>query len=136
MERPVPATDSAELAVYWDGVRRGVLQVPKCPSCHALRWPPRSACPACGVVEFDWVPVPHTGTLHSYAVVNRAFHPAFADEIPYTLCVTEVAAGIRFLGRLVDVATDDIRFGMPVTAGFVDFPGSRLVYWRPATAAG
>jgi uncharacterized OB-fold protein len=134
--RPVPAVDAPELAGYWEGVARQVLQVPQCPSCHALRWPPRGACPVCGVVEFGWAPVPAAGTLHSYAVVNRAFHPAFAGEIPYTLCVTEVAPGVRFLGRLVGVADRDIELGMPVTAEFADAGGARLVYWRPTQPGG
>lgn len=136
VHRPIPPKDSPELAGYWEGVARQVLQVPQCPSCHSLRWPPRSACPDCGVVQFAWSPVPSTGTLQSYAVVNRAFHPAFADEIPYTLCVTEVAEGVRFLGRLLGAAAGDIRLGMPLTADFVDTFGTRLVYWRPVPSGG
>jgi uncharacterized OB-fold protein len=133
---PVPAEDAPELAGYREGLARQVLQVPQCPSCGSLRWPPRSACPACGVVDFAWTPVPAAGTLHSYAVVNRAFHPAFAGEIPYLLCVTEVTAGVRFLGRLIGVAPSDVWLGMPLTAEFVDVSGVRLVYWRAAQPGG
>ncbi|HEY1921092.1 MAG TPA: OB-fold domain-containing protein [Streptosporangiaceae bacterium] len=129
--RPVPDAGEPELAGYWEGVSRGVLQVPQCPNCGVLRWPPRSACPACGVVDFSWTAVPSTGTLHSYAVVNRAFHPAFADDVPYILAVVQVAPGVRFLGRLTDMPADGIRLGAPVTAEFTDVAGSTLVYWRP-----
>ena len=129
--RPVPDTADPDLAPYWEGVARGVLLVPRCPSCGQLRWPPRGSCPDCGLVEFGWAEVGPGGTLHSYAVVNRAFHPAFAAEIPYILAVVEVASGVRFLGRLTGTDAAGITLGMPVTAEFTDVPGATLVYWRP-----
>jgi uncharacterized OB-fold protein len=134
MHRPLPAGDSPALAGYWAGVSEGVLRVPRCGACGQLCWPPRGSCPACGGMDLGWAQVPATATLHSYAAVNRAFHPAFADELPYTLCVAEVMEGVRFLGRLIDTPAGDIRIGMPLEAVFTDVGGATLVYWRPPGA--
>jgi hypothetical protein len=60
-------------------------------------------------------------------------HPAFAGEVPYATGVVELDAGVKMLGRLVDLDLGAIRIGMPVTARFVErAPGTTLVFWGPA----
>ena len=42
-----------------------------------------------------------TGTLWSFAEYHRAFDPAFADDLPYTVALVELDDGPRMYGRLL-----------------------------------
>ncbi len=41
------------------------------------------------------------GTIWSYVVYHRAFHPGFAAELPYVVAIVENADGVRYTGRVV-----------------------------------
>jgi uncharacterized OB-fold protein len=55
-------------------------------------------------------------------VYHRAFHPAYAEEVPYAVALVELDEGVRLLLRVVDCSLDtlvieaagEIRF-MPLT---------------------
>jgi uncharacterized OB-fold protein len=50
----------------------------------------------------------HRGRVRTYVCVDRAFHPAFADDVPFVLVLVEVAPGVRFLGRLHGIAREQV----------------------------
>jgi len=45
-------------------------------------------------------------------------HPAFSDEVPYAVSLIEMEEGPRIVSRIVDVAPQDLRAGMPVQVIF------------------
>jgi hypothetical protein len=46
------------------------------------------------------VAVCQKGTIWSYAVFHRAFHPGFKDELPYVVGIIENEDGVRYTGRI------------------------------------
>ncbi len=77
------------------------------------------------------------GTVFSFVVFQRSYHPAFREAIPYAVAIVELDDGVRFVTRLVDVAPEDVRVGMPVEVVFTAVGGgTKLPLFRPATGAG
>jgi hypothetical protein len=93
---PVPDVDSQ---FYWDGLARGQLLVQECLSCGRRRFPPMPSCPYCGAAGAVTREA-SAGTVYSWITVHRAFQPAFAAEIPYTLATVDLDGGGRIVGRL------------------------------------
>lgn len=134
MTAPVLLPDVTEplLAAHWEAAARGVLAIPYCRACGAAQWPPRTNCLACHTFEYDWREVEPRGTLFSYFAAHKPLHPSLEHEVPYAAGAVTLTAGVRMLGRLVDVDLDDVQLGMPVRARFVErAPGVTLVFWAP-----
>lgn len=68
---------------YWDGCKNRVIMVQQCQSCGRKRHRPAAGCHWCGGQGVDWVELSGCGTLYTYTIVHRAFHPSLADEAPY-----------------------------------------------------
>jgi uncharacterized OB-fold protein len=56
------------------------------------------------------------GVIHSFVVVHHPPVPPFA--YPNVIVLVELAEGTRLVSRLVDIAPDDVRIGMPVRVDF------------------
>jgi len=56
--------------------------------------------------------------VYSYTVCHQAFHPYFAEFVPYVLATVELDEGIRMLAFLPDLDPDAIRIGMPLEVRF------------------
>jgi len=54
----------------------------------------------------------------SVVVYRRSYHAAFRERVPYAVGVIDLAEGVRFLSRLVQVAPHAIRCGMEVEVEF------------------
>src|SRR5205085_11127178 len=80
---PLPDVTDERTAEFFAGARRGQLVIPRCDSCGALCWYPMTECDRCDGTAFTWMPVSGRGRLFSWAVVQRAFLPAFADAVPF-----------------------------------------------------
>lgn len=86
---------------YWAALERGELHFQRCECGHA--WlPARSNCPACLRVASGWERASGRGTLVSWVVYHTAYHPAFADRLPYNVALVELAEGPCLLTRLLD----------------------------------
>ena len=117
---------------FFAAAGEGRLVVQRCNSCDALRWPPLVGCPECRSRDTSWVDVAPTGTIWSYVVYHRAFHPGFADELPYVVAIVENADGVRYTGRVVG-RREDVAVGAKVRAVFADeTPEFTLVKWELA----
>ena len=94
-----PADDPVT-APFWAGLRDGRLLFQRCRGCgHA--WLPGSwACPQCLRADPGWVPASGAATLASWVVYHRAYHPAFAALVPYTIGLIALAEGPRLLAPL------------------------------------
>ena len=70
-----------------------------CNNCGKVRHYPCLLCDACYSNAVHWKPATGRGTVHSWTVAHHAFHPAFADELPYVLVTVDLEDGVRALGR-------------------------------------
>ena len=101
---PLPDVDDERTAGFFAGAARGELVIPRCDGCGAWCWYPESECPRCGKGAFTWTAVSGRGRLYSWAVVRRAFLPAFEEMVPF---VTELVAleedpAVRIVSYVVD----------------------------------
>ncbi|MFD9668559.1 Zn-ribbon domain-containing OB-fold protein [Rhodococcus sp. NPDC059968] len=97
-----------------------------CRTCHALQHPPGRLCSSCHGCEFDGVAVSGKAALLAWSVVHRAPSPDFADQVPYTVGVVELAEGplveVRLLAGNPGSEKVDWKCGIAVevTLGYVN----------------
>ncbi|GIX46969.1 MAG: DNA-binding protein [Candidatus Tectimicrobiota bacterium] len=108
------------------------LRFQRCADCQAWRHPPRECCPHCGAFAWRWEQVSGKGQVYSWTVVQRALHPAFAEDVPYAVVIVELAEGVRLVSRVLDLPPQELRLGLPVEVVFVDVtPEVTLPMFRP-----
>jgi uncharacterized protein len=127
MEKPLPII-TPDSAPFWDGCRDGQLFLQRCAACESWRYPPAPVCPRCGSLESQWSPVPRRGTVYSFVVYRRAFHPAYADEIPYAVALVNLAEGVRMVMRVAECPMDAVTIGME---GEIQFRKVTEEIWVP-----
>jgi uncharacterized OB-fold protein len=117
---PLPDLTDERTAEFFAGAQRGELLVPRCDSCGSLCWYPMSECDHCDGTSFTWTRVSGHGRLFSWAVVERAFLPAFADMVPFVsgLVALDDDPSVRIVTYIVDVAPDSLRAEQPLEVVF------------------
>lgn len=130
-----PVTDLSR--PYWDGLAAGELRFQRCANCTHAWLPPRDECPRCLLPDWSYEASAGTGTLVSWVVYHRAFHPYFADKVPYHVAVVELTEGPRLITNL---AFDDeaekaaLRLDQPVELRIEDESGWALARFHPLPA--
>ncbi|MBI2369710.1 MAG: OB-fold domain-containing protein [Deltaproteobacteria bacterium] len=126
---PVPSEDSGP---FWEACRRHELCLQRCEACGRFRFPPAILCPECHSLAFQWAPVSGRGKVWSFVVFHRAYHPGFAEELPYTVAWIELEEGARVISNVVGCRPDEVRCDMSVEVGFEDVtPEVTLPKFRP-----
>ena len=102
--RPLPTPADWDRG-YWEAAARGSLVVQTCAGCGLVRNFPRLLCPDCASFDFEWVPAKGTGTLYSWSVLRRSFHPGFVD-LPLIIAIVELDdhPTVHLVTNLVDLA--------------------------------
>lgn len=127
--KPVPVP-SALSAPYWEGLRAGELRLQTCADCGQLRHYPRLLCSHCYSRNCRWQVASGQARVHSYTVAHYAYHPAFADELPYTLVTVDLAEGPRALGRWL--GSRPPAFGAAVRLRIRQTAGAPEIAFEPA----
>lgn len=86
---------------YWDSLAKGVLSFQRCDACEHAWLPARSECPGCLTDQWQWVPATGGAKLISWVVYHLAYHPAFANRLPYNVAVVELDEGPRMISNVV-----------------------------------
>jgi uncharacterized protein len=126
-EPDAPVAD-ADSQFYWEGLAQELLSVQECTACGRRRFPPMPCCPYCAATG-TVIREATAGTVYSWITVRRAFQPAFAAEVPYTIATVDLDGGGRIAGRLEpeDAATPGLR----VRPHFVHHPGWTEARFHP-----
>lgn len=130
---PRPAPEPTALTRgFWEAARRHELVVQKCSACGLYRHYPRVLCPDCHSAEWQWTPVSGRGTIFTLTVTHRAFHPAWADRVPYVCATIELDEGVRMVSDLPAEDTTRAEIGMRVEVFFDEQPddGATLPRFR------
>jgi uncharacterized OB-fold protein len=89
-------------------------------------------CAQCHSFDLEWVRTGGKGTLYTYTVAYRAFHPAFQNDVPYGVVVVELDEGPRMMGNSEGMKPEEIKIGMRMEAVFKDVTEEvTLVNWKP-----
>lgn len=103
---------------FIDGMARGQIRGTRCTTCGKVYVPPRGACPADGLPATEWVDLPDTGVLTTFAVNNVP--AAGAPEVPFISgYVLLDGADIAMLALVSDVPWQEVRIGMRVKGVWV-----------------
>jgi uncharacterized OB-fold protein len=127
----VPLPEPSDLTVgFWEAARRHELVVQRCSACGTLRHYPQHRCPSCLSADWEWSPVSGRGRVHSFTVTHRAFHPNWAERLPYALVTVELNEGVRMVSDLPDEQTDAVEIGRVVEVFFEDLDDVTLPRFR------
>ena len=116
---PLPDVDDPLTAPFFAGAARGELTVTRCDACDRYVWYPQHACADCDG-PLSWTPVSGEATLFSWAIVRRAFLPAFADKVPFVtaLVALDEDPAVRLCTYIVDAAPETLTADAPVRVQF------------------
>lgn len=105
---------------FWVATRKHEINLQQCLDCGAFVWPISVVCQTCWSRSIEWTRVSGRARLSSWIVYHRAFHPAFADDIPYHVASVELEEGPRMLSTIVGADIVAFREHMPLEAYFDD----------------
>jgi uncharacterized protein len=131
-DKPLPDVREPLTAPFWAATRESRILAPRCTNCGYVHWPPEVVCPECQQTTREWIDLPNTGHLWSYATYHRALDPAFADDLPYTVGLVELEDGVKMYGLIVGAAEEQLRIGQELRAEF-DTVNEEVTFvrWRP-----
>jgi uncharacterized OB-fold protein len=134
LTKPLPII-TPDTAPFWEGCRTGQLLLQRCTACAAWRYPPAPACPRCAAGEAAWTPTSLKGRVHSFVIYHRAFHPAYAAEVPYAVALVELDEGVRLPLRVVDCPLEALAMEIPGEVRFAQLgEGVRVPVFAPHIA--
>ncbi len=130
---PLPDVDDPLTAPFFAGAARGELLITRCGTCGDYVWYPQDACPRDGG-SLAWTAVSGRGTLFSWAVVRRAFLPAFEDRVPFVTALVALVEdpAVRLCTYVVGTAPEELVADAPVAVSFrplefTTLPGKSVV---------
>jgi uncharacterized protein len=130
--RPLPIS-SAESAPFWEGCRKHELLIQRCTRCNQVTFPPAARCPQCLSPSLIWQKSSGRGTVYSFVVYHRAYHPGLEDQLPYVVALVELAEGPRLISSLADCDPKSVRCDMAVEVVFDDITETVSLYkFRPS----
>lgn len=94
---------------FWDSLKQGILTFQRCSSCGYAWLPARSECPLCLGDAWQREPSKGDATLVSWVVYHEAYHPAFAQRLPYTVAVIQLEEGPRMISNIVGADPRQLR---------------------------
>ena len=134
-EQLLPDRSMETAQIFWEGCARREFWLPRCEGCGSFRWYLQEICPQCWTAGAKWERLSGRGTIFSFTVAHRAFHPAFEPWVPFVSIFVEPdeAPGVRFVSRLVDCPREAVRIGMPVEVTFEPIAEDVLLpFFRPS----
>lgn len=119
---------------YYDALAAKELHYQRCSSCGYSWLPARADCPDCLRPHAEWLRASGDATLVSWVTYRLAVHPAFADRVPYSVGVIELAEGPRMISML-DADPEQLQIGLAMTALFLEEQCFPVVHFAPASDA-
>ncbi len=116
-QRPIPKPSTLTEG-FWEAARRDELVIQRCLGCRGYRHFPQAMCPDCHSMDTEWSKVSGRGVIHSYTVAHQAFHPFWADKVPYVVATIELEEGVRMVDDMLDLDPAEVRIGLPVEVFF------------------
>ena len=126
--KPVPDADTQP---FWDAAAQRRLVIPRCSACRRWIWQPAPLCASCGATDPVWTEVTGAGVVVSWTVIHPPVLPAWADDVPFTVLLVELARHVRMVGRLVDAPASALSIVAPVALRWRTDAGISLPAWTP-----
>jgi uncharacterized OB-fold protein len=117
--RPLPNING-DNREFWAACREHRLQFQKCEACGHVRAPGSHLCPVCHARAAQWITSSGKGKIYTFVVYRVAYHPAFANDLPYVVAVVELAEGPRLLSNIVGCRPEEVTCEMGVEVFWKD----------------
>jgi len=114
--------------IYQQSLAQGEFRIQQCNGCGKHIFYPRVLCKYCGSTDLQWLPVSGHATVYSTSVVRQK--PEVGAD--YNIALVDLAEGPRMLTRVVDIAPEAVRIGMPVRGFLGAIDGEPAYLFRPA----
>jgi uncharacterized OB-fold protein len=133
--RPVPVPDEYN-RFYWDAAAAHRLVLQRCDRCARFQYPPDVVCVHCQSVDMTPTELSGRGTLYSFAVLDRSFHPGWTTPPSYVVALVELdeQPGLRMLTNVVDIGEQELAVGMPMEVTFEERPQITVPQFRPVVS--
>ncbi len=125
---PLPQPTSFTKA-FWDACQDKVLTVYACNDCGHLFLPGGPVCPQCWSSGLVSQPVSGRGTVYSFVIYQRTYHPAI--PAPYVVALIALEEGPRLISNIINCASGNIVIDMPVRVMFETEDGFMLPRFEP-----
>ena len=108
--RVVPVEDQP----FWDALDAGTFMLARC-TCGAY-YARSQACLRCGADAraLTWVPASCRGTVRTFVVFDKPYHPYFKERTPYVVAVVTLEEGPEITTNIIDSDVTNVGIGMPV----------------------
>jgi len=108
--RVVPVEDQP----FWDALDAGTFMLAHC-TCGAY-YARLQACLQCGAEArvLTWVPASSRGTVRTFIVFDKPYHPYFKERTPYVVTVVILEEGPEIMTNIIDTDITNVKIGMPV----------------------
>ena len=109
---PLECQEFNRLHQFYDNLREGRFTTTKCPKCGYIAFPPGVICPRCWSDRLAVRGVSGEGSVFSFAIYRRSYHPALPE--PYTVALIQLREGPRLISNLLGRTADDVgEFTLP-----------------------
>ena len=129
----IPAPGMTELSrPFWDALKAGALTFQRCTACNHAWLPARNECPACLGEAWQRERAQGGATLVSWVVYHHAYHPAFAQRLPYTVAVVQLDEGPRMISNLIGAEAQALRIDQSLRLVIENEGGVAVPRFAPA----
>jgi uncharacterized protein len=133
-EHDFPQPDPGEAGrPFWEGLSAGALTFQRCKACGKGWLPARSHCPHC--LSDEWAREKSHGQarLISWVVYHMAYHPAFAQRLPYIVAVIQLDEGPRMISNIVQAKPESLKIDMALSLVIENESGVSVPRFVPAS---
>lgn len=121
-----------ESAPFFEGARAGKFRLQCCDDCDTWMYPVKERCQECGSTLLSWRDASGRGTLYSYGLLRRVYHPRHEGRLPLVLASVDTEEGVRVSTNLIDIDPAMVKVGINVEVAFETLPdGGVLPVFRP-----
>ena len=114
LDTPPTRVVACEDQPFWDAIDDGQFVLARC-TCGA-HYARLQACLACQATAqtMRWVSAAGDGTVRSFVIFDKAYHPYFAGLLPYVVAIVTLTEGPEILTNVIDAEAAAVHIGMPV----------------------
>ena len=111
---------------FWDAIDAGTFVLARC-TCGTY-YARLQACLQCGADAnaVTWVPASGRGSVRTFVVFDKPYHPYFEERLPYVVAVVTLEEGPEITTNIVDSDVSAITIGMPVHIVISDRDGQKI----------
>lgn len=117
--KPLPRL-SKEDRPFWEALKRHEFLLPRCRECGNVWFPPYLNCKRCLSFDREWISASGRGKVWGFVEMAQNYIPSFAAELPYNVALVQLEEGPFMFSNIIDLATDALQIGMPVTLVYQD----------------